>query len=186
MDGERDEFKRLDVRLSTGVLVLYADEESFTLMTPQGHTFAGWITFSAWDEGGCTVCQVQSMARANDPNGMMRGVAARMTEREIRAVAEYAAGLAYIKDIDVQRTVITQAKRTPERAWLTEVSSGAVNPLAMGAELEATLPLHFLEHRGGPAFPSRPHCGRNGRHGNLPVHASARSRLMQQRRAKEH
>lgn len=32
-------------------------------------------------------------ARANDPNGMMRGVAARMTEREIRAVAEFAAGL---------------------------------------------------------------------------------------------
>jgi cytochrome c553 len=32
-------------------------------------------------------------ARANDPNGTMRGVAARMTEREIRAVAEYAAGL---------------------------------------------------------------------------------------------
>jgi cytochrome c553 len=31
--------------------------------------------------------------RSNDPNGMMRGVAARMTEREIRAVAEYAAGL---------------------------------------------------------------------------------------------
>jgi len=32
-------------------------------------------------------------ARANDPNGMMRGVTARMTDREIRAVAEYAAGL---------------------------------------------------------------------------------------------
>jgi len=32
-------------------------------------------------------------ARANDPSGMMRAVAARMTEREIRAVAEYAAGL---------------------------------------------------------------------------------------------
>jgi cytochrome c553 len=32
-------------------------------------------------------------ARANDPNGMMRGVAARLTEQEIRAVAEYAAGL---------------------------------------------------------------------------------------------
>ena len=31
--------------------------------------------------------------RANDPNGMMRGVAARMSEREIRAVSEYAAGL---------------------------------------------------------------------------------------------
>lgn len=32
-------------------------------------------------------------ARANDPNATMRGVAARMTEREIRAVAEYASGL---------------------------------------------------------------------------------------------
>jgi cytochrome c553 len=32
-------------------------------------------------------------ARANDPNGMMRGVASRMSEREIKAVAEYAAGL---------------------------------------------------------------------------------------------
>src|SRR3954464_3416297 len=31
--------------------------------------------------------------RANDPNGAMRGVAARLTDREIRAVAEYASGL---------------------------------------------------------------------------------------------
>jgi cytochrome c553 len=29
----------------------------------------------------------------NDPNGMMRAVAGRMSEGEIRAVAEYAAGL---------------------------------------------------------------------------------------------
>jgi len=32
-------------------------------------------------------------ARSNDPNGMMRGVAARMTDREIQAVSEYVAGL---------------------------------------------------------------------------------------------
>jgi cytochrome c553 len=31
--------------------------------------------------------------RANDPNSMMRGVAARMTDREIQGVAEYVAGL---------------------------------------------------------------------------------------------
>lgn len=31
--------------------------------------------------------------RSNDPNGAMRGVAARLTDREIRAVSEYAAGL---------------------------------------------------------------------------------------------
>lgn len=32
-------------------------------------------------------------ARANDPNGMMRGVVARMTDREIQAVSDYVAGL---------------------------------------------------------------------------------------------
>ncbi len=31
--------------------------------------------------------------RTNDPNGMMRGVTVRMNDREIRAVAEYVAGL---------------------------------------------------------------------------------------------
>ena len=35
----------------------------------------------------------QGGLRANDTNGMMRGVAARMTEKEMQAVAEYAAGL---------------------------------------------------------------------------------------------
>ena len=35
------------VKMSTGVFVLYADLESFTFATPQGHQFAGWITFSA-------------------------------------------------------------------------------------------------------------------------------------------
>jgi cytochrome c553 len=32
-------------------------------------------------------------ARANDPNGMMRGVVARMSDREVQAVADYVAGL---------------------------------------------------------------------------------------------
>lgn len=53
--------------LSTGVLVLYADEESFTLMTPQGHMFAGWITFSAFKQDDVTVAQAQVLMRANDP-----------------------------------------------------------------------------------------------------------------------
>jgi hypothetical protein len=55
------------LRLSTGVLVLYADEECFTLMTPEGHQFAGWITFSAFEEEGATVAQAHVLARANDP-----------------------------------------------------------------------------------------------------------------------
>ena len=59
------------VRLSTGVFVLYADEESFTLMTPQGHMFAGWITFSAArsprQPHPVTTVQAQVLMRANDP-----------------------------------------------------------------------------------------------------------------------
>ena len=35
----------------------------------------------------------RSGTRSNDPNGMMRGVAGRMSDREIQAVAEYVAGL---------------------------------------------------------------------------------------------
>jgi hypothetical protein len=55
------------VKLSTGVMVLYADEESFTLMTPEGHVFAGWITFSAAEREGTTVAQIQVLMRASDP-----------------------------------------------------------------------------------------------------------------------
>src|ERR1700730_871551 len=55
------------VKLSTGVFVLYADSESFTLMTPQGHMFAGWITFSAERAGADTVVRADVLMRANDP-----------------------------------------------------------------------------------------------------------------------
>lgn len=55
------------MRLSTGVMVLYADDESFTLMTPEGHMFAGWITFSAFEEEAWTVAQAQELVRPSDP-----------------------------------------------------------------------------------------------------------------------
>ena len=51
----------------TGVRVIYADEESFTIMTPEGHPESGWNTFSAYQDDGTTVAQIQSLSRANDP-----------------------------------------------------------------------------------------------------------------------
>ena len=47
--------------------MLYADEESFTLMTPQGHPESGWNTFSIYQADDELICQIQSIARANDP-----------------------------------------------------------------------------------------------------------------------
>jgi hypothetical protein len=53
--------------ISTGILVIYADEESFSFLTPEGHMFAGMNTFSAYTEGGVTYAQIQALIRASDP-----------------------------------------------------------------------------------------------------------------------
>ena len=53
--------------ISTGIMVIYADDESFSFMTPEGHMFAGMITFSASREEQDTVAQIQALVRASDP-----------------------------------------------------------------------------------------------------------------------
>jgi hypothetical protein len=55
------------VRMSTGVMVIYADQESFTFMTPEGHALSAWITFSAFRDGEVTVAQAQALERTSDP-----------------------------------------------------------------------------------------------------------------------
>ena len=54
-------------RLATGIFVLYADDETFTLMTPHGHMFAGWITFSAFARADGIVARAEIVMRASDP-----------------------------------------------------------------------------------------------------------------------
>jgi hypothetical protein len=55
------------VPISAGVLVMYADETMFTVMTPAGFPESGWNSFSAYVEDGVTMAQVQSLARTSDP-----------------------------------------------------------------------------------------------------------------------
>jgi hypothetical protein len=55
------------VKLSTGILVLYADDVSFSFMTPEGHMFTGMITFSARDVDGVTQAEIVALVRAQDP-----------------------------------------------------------------------------------------------------------------------
>ena len=53
--------------VSTGVMVLYADDRSFTFCCPHGHPESGFVTFSAHEDDGRTIVQVLGLARANDP-----------------------------------------------------------------------------------------------------------------------
>jgi hypothetical protein len=53
--------------VATGVMVMYADDETFTVMTPEGHPESGWNTFSVYEEDGCVVAQAQSLCRPSDP-----------------------------------------------------------------------------------------------------------------------
>ncbi len=54
-------------KLATGVLVLYADDESFTFMTPEGHMFASMITFSGEEADGATTARIRILLRTSDP-----------------------------------------------------------------------------------------------------------------------
>jgi hypothetical protein len=49
--GEVGNIQAMQV-MSTGIMVLFADDTSFAFMTPEGHPFAGWITFSAYEDEG--------------------------------------------------------------------------------------------------------------------------------------
>lgn len=53
--------------VSTGVMVLYMDDRSFSFITPQGHPEAGWITFSVEERDDSIHVQIQGLVRASDP-----------------------------------------------------------------------------------------------------------------------
>ena len=54
-------------RLTPGVRVIYADETSWSYMTPEGHPWAAIITFSAHDTDSGAAARIHLLVRANDP-----------------------------------------------------------------------------------------------------------------------
>jgi hypothetical protein len=55
-------------KVTTGVRIIYADERSWSYMNPEGHPWAGIITFSAHEgDDEATVARVHLLVRANDP-----------------------------------------------------------------------------------------------------------------------
>lgn len=107
------------LKLSTGVLVLYADDESFTLMTPQGHMFAGWITFSATLDGDNTLVQAQVLMRANDPLyevGLTMGGHKKEDSFWIATLTNLAQHFG-VKDPSIQTTIVCVDKRRQWGRW---------------------------------------------------------------------
>ncbi|MFN2389435.1 MAG: hypothetical protein ABR575_07520 [Actinomycetota bacterium] len=125
------------LKLSTGVLVLYADDESFTLMTPQGHMFAGWITFSAYEKAGATVAQAQVLMRANDPVYELglslggHGQEDRFWEKTLIALGAHLG----VPDADVETTVVCIDKK---RQWSNAKNVWHNSALRSGAYMMGT------------------------------------------------
>jgi len=53
--------------LATGLMVIYADDTSFSFITIQGHVISGWITFRSFRENSATTIQVHPLFRTSDP-----------------------------------------------------------------------------------------------------------------------
>jgi hypothetical protein len=115
------------MKLSTGVMVLYADGQSFTLMTPEGHMFAGWITFSAAEVDGETVAQAQVLMRASDPIfelGLALGghrQEDRFWEATLAALADH-----FEHDAEVDTQVVCVDKRRQWSKWGNVWHSAAI------------------------------------------------------------
>jgi hypothetical protein len=101
------------LKLSTGVLVLFADDESFTLMTPQGHMFAGWITFSSFRYDGATQAQAQVLMRASDPLyevGMALGGHRQEDQHWIQTLQSIATHFGVDAEVEVERVCVDRRR----------------------------------------------------------------------------
>ncbi len=129
----------------TGVMVLYADEESFTYMTPEGHPFSGWITFSAHeDEDGTTVAQAQLLIRANDPlwEFMMPLWLSRAEDRQWqRTLRNVAAHFGAKGEVETMVVCVD-----PKRQW-RRYKNIRYNALILSALHAITVPLRRLRDR---------------------------------------
>lgn len=135
------------VKLHTGVLVLYADGESFTLMTPEGHMLAAWITFSASRAAdGAVIVQAQALERASDPlfeMGLMLGGSGANNRFWQATLANVAARFGSA-DAEVETEIVCVDRR---RQW-RQAGNVRYNAGIRGAIHLAGAPLRYVRRRG--------------------------------------
>lgn len=102
--------------VSTGVMVLYADDKSFTFITPQGHPESGWVTFSAFEKNGKLVAQIVGLARASDPvyEAAFRILGAKL---QVKIWTHVLSALATYLGIQVDVVVVEPRRLDPRLHW---------------------------------------------------------------------
>jgi hypothetical protein len=134
------------VKLSTGVMVLYADDESFTFMTPEGHALSAWITFSAYRDGEVTVAQAQALERTSDPFDELAYVlgANKLNDRFWRQTLENLARHVGV----VSPTVDTEITCIDKRRQWRRVGNVRNSATLRTARHALTAPVRWINRRG--------------------------------------
>ncbi len=134
------------IKMSTGVMVIYADEQSFAFMTPEGHALSAWITFSGFRDGETTVAQVQALERTSDPFIELSYIfgANRMNDRFWEQTLENLARSVGVVTPDVRSEKICVDRRRQWRYVRNLRHSAAVNM----AVATLTAPVRWLRRRG--------------------------------------
>jgi hypothetical protein len=136
------------LRMSTGVMVIYADRESFTFMTPEGHALSAWITFSAFRDGDTTVAQAQALERTADPFIELSYVlgANKMNDRFWEQTLENLARSVGVAAPEVRAVKVCVDKR---RQWwyVRNLRFSAALSMAVGT---ITAPVRWLRRRSAP------------------------------------
>jgi hypothetical protein len=137
------------VRMSTGVMVIYADDESFTFMTPEGHMLSAWITFSAARDGDTTVVQVQALERTSDPFvelGFMLGANRQNDRFWEQTLANLATSLGMVAPVVDTRKICVDRSR--QWRYVRNIRGSVMIGTAIGT---VTAPARWLRRRRGGA-----------------------------------
>jgi Domain of unknown function (DUF1990) len=113
--------------ITTGVLVIYADDTSFSYITPEGHMFAGMITFSARHEKLGTVAEIRMLVRPADALWVLvwplgRGIEGKFWKKTLTNLAA-AQGVAGVAAVEV---TVCVDKRTLWKNWRNVFRNGGL------------------------------------------------------------
>ena len=129
----------LEAGIPTGILVLYADDTSFSFLTPEGHFINGMITFSAERVSARgTVAQITMLIRMSDPVWEMAWPIVKSAESRFwpGTLMNLAAAHGVADATVTERTTIVDPNRQWRR-WTNVIHNGV--PAAAAAKIGAAL-----------------------------------------------